>query len=74
MAYDFKKEFRELCRPSGKPGILIVPPMSYVAARGKGDSNAEGCEYQSTLSLLYGIEYTIKMSKKAREKAKAIST
>lgn len=40
MAYDFKKEFRELCRPSGKPGILIVPPMSYVAARGKGDSNA----------------------------------
>ena len=42
MAYDFKKEFRELYRPSGKPSILIVPSMSYVAVRGKGDPNAEG--------------------------------
>ena len=28
MAYDFKKEFRELYRPSGKPGVVTVPPMS----------------------------------------------
>ena len=64
MACDFKKEFRELFRPSGKPSILIVPPMSYVAVRGKGDPNAEGGEYQNMLPLLYGIAYTIKMSKK----------
>lgn len=42
MAYDFKKEFRELYRPSSKPGVVTVPPMSYVAVRGKGDPNAEG--------------------------------
>ena len=45
MAYDFKKEFRELCRPSGKPGVVTVPPMSYVAVWGKGNPNAEGGEY-----------------------------
>lgn len=64
MAYDFKKEFRELYRPSGKPSIVIVPPMSYVAVRGKGDPNAEGGEYQNALPLLYGVAYAIKMSKK----------
>lgn len=52
MAYDFKKEFRELYRPSGKPGVVTVPPMSYVAVRGKGDPNAEGGEYQNALPLL----------------------
>lgn len=64
MAYDFKKEFRELCRPSGKPGVVTVPPMSYVAVWGKGNPNAEGGEYQNALPLLYGVAYTIKMSKK----------
>lgn len=64
MAYDFKKEFRELYRPSGKPSVVTVPPMSYVAVRGKGDPNAEGGEYQNALPLLYGVAYTIKMSKK----------
>lgn len=29
-------------KPPDKPSILIVPSMSYVAVRGKGDSNAEG--------------------------------
>ena len=64
MAYDFKKEFKELYKPSGKPGILTVPPMSYVAVRGKGDPNTEGSEYQRVMPLLYGVAYTIKMSKK----------
>lgn len=64
MAYDFKKEFRELYRPSGKPGVVTVPPVSYVAVRGKGNPNAEGDEYQNALPLLYGVAYAIKMSKK----------
>lgn len=64
MTYDFKKESRELYRPSGKPSVVTVPPMSYVAVRGKGNPNAEGGEYQNALPLLYGVAYTIKMSKK----------
>ena len=64
MAFDFKKECKELYRPASKPSIVTVPPMSYVAVRGKGDPNTEGGEYQNALPLLYGIVYTVKMSKK----------
>ena len=32
--------------------------------RGKGNPNTEGGEYQNALPLLYGVAYTIKMSKK----------
>ena len=66
VAYDFKKESKELYRPASKPSIVTVPPMSFVAVRGKGDPNTADGEYQSTLPLLYGIAYTIKMSKKGR--------
>ena len=31
MAYDFKKEFRELYRPSGKPSVVTVPPLAMLA-------------------------------------------
>ena len=64
MAYDFKKECKELYKPSAKPSIVSVPPMAYVAVRGKGDPNAENGEYKRSIPLLYGIAYTIKMSKK----------
>lgn len=64
MAVDFKKECKELYRPSVKPNIVTVPPMSYVAVRGKGNPNAEDGEYQSAIPLLYAIAYTIKMTKK----------
>ena len=64
MAFDFKKECKELYKPASKPSIVTVPPMSYVAVRGKGDPNTEGGEYQNALPLLYGIAYTVKMSKK----------
>lgn len=63
-AYDFKKEFKELYKPSGKPSILTIPSMSYIAVRGKGDPNIDGGEYQGAMPLLYGVAYAIKMSKK----------
>lgn len=64
MAFDYKKEFKDFYRPSGKPTIVAVPPMTFAAVRGAGDPNAENGEYQQALPLLYGIAYTIKMSKK----------
>ena len=60
MAFDFKKECKELYKPASKPSIVTVPPMSYVAVRGKGDPNTEGGEYQNALPLLYGIAYVRK--------------
>lgn len=49
--------------PKQKPGIVDVPPMNYIAVRGQGDPNVEGGEYQASIGLLYGIAFTIKMSK-----------
>ena len=64
MAFDFKKEYKEFYVPKDKPGIVTVPPMNYIAVRGKGDPNQENGDYQKAMSLLYGIAFTIKMSKK----------
>lgn len=64
MAFDFKKEYKEFYLPKTKPALVTVPPMNYLAVRGKGDPNEEGGAYQQAIGLLYGVAYTIKMSKK----------
>ena len=64
MAFDYKKEYKEFYMPKDRPSIVSVPPMNYIAVRGKGDPNQEEGEYKQAIGLLYGIAYTIKMSKK----------
>ena len=64
MAFDYKKEYKEFYMPKNKPSILTVPSMNYIAVRGQGDPNTEGGEYKQAIGLLYGIAFTIKMSKK----------
>lgn len=64
MPFDFKKEYKEYYLPPNKPGIIEIPPMNYLAVRGKGDPNAEDGAYQEAIGLLYGIAFTIKMSYK----------
>ena len=63
MAFDFKKEYKEFYMPKNKPGIVTVPSMNYIAVRGQGDPNEEGGEYKQSIGLLYGIAFTVKMSK-----------
>ena len=64
MAFDYKKEYKEFYMPKNKPTIIDVPAMNYIAVRGQGDPNAENGEYKASIGLLYGIAFTIKMSKK----------
>lgn len=64
MAFDYKKEYKEFYMPKNKPGIVKVPPVNYIAVRGKGNPNEEDSEYKQSIGLLYGIAFTIKMSKK----------
>ena len=64
MAFDFKKEYKEFYAPKSVPSIVTVPRMNYIAVRGQGDPNQEDGEYKQAISLLYGIAFTIKMSKK----------
>ena len=62
MSFDFKKEYKEFYMPKGKPEIVTVPKINYIAVRGKGNPNEEDGEYKKSIELLYGIAYTIKMS------------
>ena len=63
-AFDFKKEYKEFYLPKNTPGIIEVPPMNYLAVRGKGDPNLKDGEYKQSIEMLYAVAYTIKMSKK----------
>ena len=64
MPFDFKKEFKSLYQPKTVPEMIIVSPITYAAVRGEGDPNEEGGAYKSAVGVLYGILYTIKMSKR----------
>lgn len=64
MAFDYKKEYKEFYLPPAMPHIVEIPPMNFIAVRGKGDPNTEDGEYKGSMELLYGIAFTLKMSKK----------
>ena len=64
MAFDFKKEYKEFYLPDKKPSVVLVPKMNYLAVRGQGDPNQKDGKYKQAIGLLYGIAFTIKMSKK----------
>ena len=68
MAFDYKKEYKEFYLPKDKPSFVTVPLMNYLAVRGKGDPNAASGEYKDVIGLLYGIAFTIKMSKMGKHK------
>ncbi len=63
MAFDYKKEYKEFYLPKNRPALITVPPMSFIAVRGAGNPNEEGGAYKESIGLLYGIAFTIKMSK-----------
>lgn len=63
MAFDYKKEYKEFYMPKSKPEIVEIPKMNFIAVRGTGDPNEEGGAYKASIGLLYGIAFTIKMSK-----------
>ncbi len=65
MAFDYKKEYKEFYMPKAKPEIVEIPAMNYLAVRGSGDPNPEDSDYKKAIGLLYGIAFTIKMSKKS---------
>lgn len=65
MAFDYKKEYKEFYMPGGKPQIIEIPPMNYIAVRGEGNPNEENGAYKQAIGILYAIAFTIKMSPKA---------
>lgn len=68
MAFDFKKEYKELYLPKTRPEIVTVPMTNYIVVRGQGDPNEAGGAYQNAIQVLYAIAYTLKMSYKTDHK------
>ena len=64
MAFDFKKEYKELYRPKNRPEIVDVPNANYIAVSGQGDPNEAEGAYKQAISVLYAVAYTLKMSYK----------
>ena len=51
MPLDFKKEYKEFYLQPTKPSIITVPPMNYIAVRGRGNPNDTDGEYLASLEL-----------------------
>lgn len=68
MAFDFKKEYRDLYLPKKNPSIIHVPKMNYICVCGSGDPNETDGEYHKSIELLYGVAYTLRMSYKTDHK------
>ena len=65
---DYKKEYKDLYLPKTKPMLIDVQNMKFIMVRGKGNPNSEKGEYQEAMSILYGLSFTIKMSKMGNNK------
>lgn len=59
---DYKKEYKELYQPKTKPALVDIPQMLFIAVDGAGDPNTSE-EYHRAMEILYGLSFTIKMSK-----------
>ena len=59
---DYKKEYKDLYQPAAKPSLIDVPEMIFIAVDGAGNPNTSP-EYKAAMEMLYGLSFTIKMSK-----------
>lgn len=60
--FDYKKEYKDLYLPKQKPVLIDVPAINFIMVDGAGDPNT--CEeYQEAMEMLYGLSFSIKMSK-----------
>lgn len=62
---DYKKTEKYLYQPKA-PAIIQVPEMAFFAVEGQGDPNTSPA-YQEALELLYGLSFTVKMSRMGGE-------
>jgi len=60
--FDYKKEYKDLYMPKQKPVLIDVPAMNFIMVDGEGDPN-DSPQYQEAMEILYGLSFTIKMSK-----------
>ncbi|WP_345891655.1 GyrI-like domain-containing protein [Ruminococcus sp. OA3] len=59
---DYKKVYRDLYLPKSTPAVVDVPEMTFIMVDGRGNPNTSK-SYQNAVEILYGLSFTIKMSK-----------
>ena len=59
---DYKKAYKDLYMPKKKPSAIQVPKMTFIMVDGRGNPNTSN-DYEDALEILYGLSFTIKMSK-----------
>lgn len=62
MSYDFKKDQKDLYRPTTEPSVINVPEMVFLMIDGSGDPNVSQA-YVNAVQALYGLSYAIRMNK-----------
>jgi len=62
---DYKKTEKQFYLPKA-PAILPIPLMTFIAVDGQGDPNTSPA-YAEAMEILYGLSFTIKMSKMTGE-------
>ena len=64
---DYKKELKELYRPSAKKvASVVIPKMNFLMIDGEGDPNtSQG--FQDAINVLYPLSYTLKFMVKASD-------
>lgn len=65
---DYKKEYKDLYLPKTNPMLIDVPSMKFIMVEGTGNPNDKDGEYQEAMQILYGLSFTIKMSKMGQNK------
>lgn len=59
---DYKKSEKELYFPKKSPSVIEIPEMVFIMTDGRGNPNTSE-SYAQAMEILYGLSYTIKMSK-----------
>lgn len=59
--FDFKKVYKDLYAAKNVPNVVEVPEMVFISVKGKGAPASNS--YVEAIGILYGLTYSIKMSK-----------
>jgi len=60
---DFRRTDKRLYEPGLTPSLVDVPTMRFITVEGRGNPNTAPA-YAGAIETLYGLSYTIKMSRK----------
>jgi hypothetical protein len=58
---DFKRELRNLYRPSREPELVEVPELAFLMIDGHGDPNTSN-DYRDAIATLFSIAFTLKFA------------